>query len=167
MVHDENPEGMPIATLFSSLVTTEILIPIFIEIKKRVPNFITNVLMSDDINSFPNAWEEAFGNDFKHLLCSWHFIRNWNSNVSTKAIKPEKWTYCYRNGLVINTNMKLEQWHRQLKYEEAEGKVMKRLDKTISLLLAAIAKNLLSCVSSIERGKLTSRVALILKTQRE
>ncbi|GFY76249.1 c2H2-type domain-containing protein [Trichonephila inaurata madagascariensis] len=70
MVHDENHEGMPIATLFSSRVTTEILIPFFIEIKKRVPNFTTNVLMSDDTNSFPNAWKEAFGNDFKHLLCS-------------------------------------------------------------------------------------------------
>ncbi|GFY74776.1 uncharacterized protein TNIN_439101 [Trichonephila inaurata madagascariensis] len=156
MVHDENHEGMPIATLFSSRVTTEILIPFFIEIKKRVPNFTTNVLMSDDTNSFPNAWKEAFGNDFKHLLCSWHVIRNWNSNA-------RKWAYCYRNGLGINTNMKLERWHCQLKYEEAGGTIMKRLDKTISLLLAAIAKKLLSRVISIERGKLTSRVALIRK----
>ncbi|GFS41777.1 uncharacterized protein TNIN_192071 [Trichonephila inaurata madagascariensis] len=58
--------------------------------------------------------------------------------------------------------MKLERWRRQLKHE-AGGTVMKRLDKTISLLLAAIVKKLLSRVISIERGKLTCRVALFRK----
>lgn len=36
---------------------------------------------------FLNAWKEAFGNDFKHLLCSWHVIRNWNSYICIKIKK--------------------------------------------------------------------------------
>ncbi|GFR32137.1 uncharacterized protein TNCT_499211 [Trichonephila clavata] len=99
-----------------------------------------------------------------------NFINNYkeesnfvNYFVYNYANRAEKWAYCYRNVLGINTNMKLERKNRQLKYEEAGGTVMKRLDKTISLLLAAIAKKSLSRVISIERGKLTSRVALIRK----
>lgn len=59
--------------------------------------------------------------------------------------------------------MKLERWHRQLKFEEAGGTVMKRLDKAINIVNNAVAKKLLSRVISMERGKLTSRVALIRK----
>ncbi|GFU23451.1 uncharacterized protein NPIL_288011 [Nephila pilipes] len=56
MVHDENHQGMPVAILFSSRVATEILVPFFGAIKKKVPSFKTNFLLSDDTNSFPNAW---------------------------------------------------------------------------------------------------------------
>lgn len=46
--------------------------------------------------------------------------------------REEKWVYCHRKGLKVNTNMKLERWHRQIKYEEAGGLVMKRLDKSLN-----------------------------------
>ncbi|GFT68512.1 uncharacterized protein NPIL_479411 [Nephila pilipes] len=56
--------------------------------------------------------------------------------------------------------MKLERWHCQIKYEEAGGTVMKRMDKTISLISKAIEKKLLSRIIGIE---LTPRIALIRK----
>ncbi|GFS76125.1 uncharacterized protein NPIL_367091 [Nephila pilipes] len=213
MVQDENHQGMPVAILFSSRVATEILVPFFGAIKKKVPGFKTNFLLSDDTNSFPNAWREVFEDETKHLLCAWHVMRNWNLNINSKVIQCKKeiriklknfltetdetsfhklissFIETYeakesvllhtsriitsaeqKNGLLVikkkagvNTNMKLERWHRQIKYEEAGGTVMKRMDKTISLILKAIAKKLLSRIISIERRKLTPRVALIRK----
>lgn len=59
--------------------------------------------------------------------------------------------------------MKLERWHRQLKYEETGGTVMKRLDKAIHVVLKAVTKKLLGRITAIERGKLTHRVRLIRK----
>lgn len=215
LVNDDLHEGLPVATLFSLRTSAEALQPFFAEIKKRLPNFKTKVFMSDDTNSFYNAWQETFRDDARHLLCTWHIIKNWNKNVQTKVKdvtkreeikadlksiltevdlitfktkmasfinkyekdeelfvnyfrntyeeRAEKWAYCYRLGLGINTNMKLERWHRQLKFEEAGGTVMKRLDKAIYIVNNAVAKKLLSRVINMERGKLTSRVALIRK----
>ncbi|GFS35859.1 uncharacterized protein NPIL_49141 [Nephila pilipes] len=87
MVHDENHQGMPVAILFSSRVATEILVPFFGAIKKKVPSFKTNFLLSDDTNSFPNAWREVFGDETKHLLCAWHVMRNWNLNINSKVVQ--------------------------------------------------------------------------------
>ncbi|GFT27775.1 uncharacterized protein NPIL_575441 [Nephila pilipes] len=89
------------------------------------------------------------------------FVAYFQSNYINRT---KKWASCYKKKKAgVNTNMKLERWHRQIKYEEAGGTVMKRMDKTISLILKAIAKKLLSRIISIKRGKLTPRVALIRK----
>ncbi|GBN71370.1 hypothetical protein AVEN_149346-1 [Araneus ventricosus] len=61
--------------------------------------------------------------------------------------------------------MKLERWHQQIKYEESGGTIMKRLDKSISIIMNSVAKKLLSRIMSSERGKLTHRMALIRKRQ--
>ncbi|GFT87474.1 uncharacterized protein NPIL_184221 [Nephila pilipes] len=74
--------------------------------------------------------------------------------------RKEKWAYCYRVGCGVNTNMKLERWHRNLKYE-GQGKIMQRLDRSLSLVLNAIDKKLVGRIISIERGKLTSKIAVI------
>ncbi|XP_042896338.2 uncharacterized protein [Parasteatoda tepidariorum] len=81
--------------------------------------------------------------------------------------RAEKWAYCFRKGLKINTNMKLERWHRQIKYEESGGVVMKRLDKSLQTVMKAMAKKLINRVIAIERGKLTNRVKLIMKRHLE
>ncbi|GFU18943.1 hypothetical protein TNCV_2347341 [Trichonephila clavipes] len=39
------------------------------------------------------------------------FVKNYGG-------RKEKWAYCHRIGCGINVNMKLERWHRLLKYEE-------------------------------------------------
>ncbi|GFT03759.1 uncharacterized protein NPIL_644841 [Nephila pilipes] len=56
ILHDENHQLMPVAIIFSSRVATEILVPFFSAIKKKVPCFKSarNFLLSDDTNSFPN-----------------------------------------------------------------------------------------------------------------
>lgn len=197
MVNDENLEGMPIATLFSSRVACETFEPFFQSIKNKLPDFKTKLLLSDDTNSFCNAWKTIFQDDSKHILCAWHVLRSWNNNLKSKvkdeAVRLEmkkdmeeflheldtvtfqkylndflikykeetafikyfeehycnriqKWAYCHRAQLGANTNMKLERWHRQLKYEEAGGTVIKRLDKSIQIVLKAVKKNLLEAL---------------------
>lgn len=65
------------------------------------------------------------------------FIRNLITDEATKEFaqyllqnyftRPEQWEFCYRRNAGVNTNMKVERWHRAIKYEEAQGKVI-RLD---------------------------------------
>ncbi|KFM69083.1 hypothetical protein X975_14697, partial [Stegodyphus mimosarum] len=214
-VHDENHEGLPIAVLFSTRTAADTFIPFFNAIKKRIPNMKTKVFMSDDTNSYYNAWQAVFEDSSRHLLCTWHINKNWNFQINSKVKnktnkenikielkkiitevdvitferlmsnfistfedkeknfieyfktnyekRTEKWAYCHRVGLGINTNMKIERWHRQLKYEEAGGTIIKRLDRSIAIITNAIAKKLLSRMISLERGKLTSRIMLIRK----
>ncbi|GFW28103.1 uncharacterized protein TNCV_2817821 [Trichonephila clavipes] len=55
--------------------------------------------------------------------------------------------------------MKLERWHRELKYEEGGG--LRRLDKSLSLVLKTISKKLMGRIISMERGKLTAKISTI------
>ncbi|XP_042911251.1 uncharacterized protein [Parasteatoda tepidariorum] len=75
--------------------------------------------------------------------------------------RVQVWAYCHRLGLRVNTNMKVERWHREIKYEEADGKVIKRLDKSISIVLNAINRKIIGRFMSMERSKLTSLHAQI------
>ena len=212
LVNDENHEGIPVAVLFSSRVACENFEPFFQAIKDKIPEFKTNLLLTDDTNSFCNAWQNIFQDDSKHILCAWHVLKNWNNNLKSKvkdeatrlqmkqdmevflhemdkqtfetqvknffikykeetaflkyfsdhySYRKEKWAYCHRIQLGANTNMKLERWHRQLKYEESGGTVMKRLDRAINIVLKAISKKLIGRLIAMERGKLTSQVSLI------
>ncbi|XP_045464203.1 uncharacterized protein LOC123673658 [Harmonia axyridis] len=47
----------------------------------------------------------------------------------------KKWAYCFRTGCGINTNMRLESMHKVLKYCYLDGKKVKRLDRSIHVLL--------------------------------
>ncbi|GFS42640.1 hypothetical protein TNIN_490661 [Trichonephila inaurata madagascariensis] len=51
------------------------------------------------------------------------------------AQRPEKWAYCYRKDLDINTNMYLESLHKKIKYHYFDGKHVERLDVAIDGLL--------------------------------
>lgn len=54
------------------------------------------------------------------------------------AQRPEKWAYCYRKGLGINTNIYLESLHKKIKYNYFDGKHVKRLDVAIDGLLQLV-----------------------------
>ncbi|KAF8789307.1 hypothetical protein HNY73_007251 [Argiope bruennichi] len=170
MIHDENHQGLPVATLFSSRMSCEILLPFFAAIKKRLPTLNTKVIMTDDTTSFTNACKEIFHDNPTHLLCSWYINKNWNANINSKVKNYENRTVIKNilKNLMTETDIPtfeklLKRWHRQLKCEEGDGKVMKRMDKALSLVINAVAKKLLSRVISMERGKLTSKVAQIRK----
>ncbi|GFS64294.1 uncharacterized protein TNCV_3946081 [Trichonephila clavipes] len=97
------------------------------------------------------------------------FVQEYTKNEESKNFveyfvksyggRKQKWVYCYRVGCEINTNMKLERWHRELKYEEGGGKALRRLDKSLSLVLRTISKKLMGRMISMERGKLTAKIS--------
>uniref|UniRef100_A0A8D8PZ63 MULE transposase domain-containing protein n=1 Tax=Cacopsylla melanoneura TaxID=428564 RepID=A0A8D8PZ63_9HEMI len=49
--------------------------------------------------------------------------------------RPHAWAYCYRKKLGINTNMHLEALHKKIKYVYFDGKVVKRIDLAINVLM--------------------------------
>ena len=51
------------------------------------------------------------------------------------ANTKEQWAACYRKDAFINTNMYVEAFHRVLKYVYMKGKVNKRLDNCLYVLL--------------------------------
>ncbi|GBL99401.1 hypothetical protein AVEN_206807-1 [Araneus ventricosus] len=85
MVHDENHEGLPVTTLFSSRTGSDILLPFFENIKNRIATLKTAILMTDDTNAFVNAWEMTFSDKSVHLLCIWHVNKNINRNKNVKV----------------------------------------------------------------------------------
>ncbi|XP_065224343.1 uncharacterized protein LOC135848371 [Planococcus citri] len=69
-----------------------------------------------------------------------------------------KWAYCYRKNAGLNSNMHLESLHKTWKYVYLEGKKVKRLDKTISILMRFIRDRLFDQVILFHKGKLTKKI---------
>ena len=72
-----------------------------------------------------------------------------------------QWSKSYRKKAAINTNMFVESFHRVLKYVYQKGKVNKRMDKTIHLLLKYARDKLFDRLVKIEKGKNTTRIQAI------
>ena len=51
------------------------------------------------------------------------------------AKRPKEWCYAFRVGLRIKTNIAVESMHRVIKHDYMKGKINKRLDKAIYLVL--------------------------------
>ena len=70
------------------------------------------------------------------------------------ASKKEQWAAYYRENASVNTNMYVEAFHRVLKYVYMKGKVNKRLDNCIYVLLKlAIEIRDLSASQKMKREK--------------
>nr|XP_042899402.1 uncharacterized protein LOC122269597 [Parasteatoda tepidariorum] len=205
-------EGFPVATLYSSRVSVDVLEPFFKEIRMKYEDFKPRVFMSDDDPALYNSFKNAFGEVENQLLCTWHIKRAWKLKLVQKIKKEdgrksvreelfslhsetdqrdiERSTVFVDNiliilrpldctsknitlvvfkfgpiatiGLLVNTNRKVERWHREIKYEEGEGKVIKRLDKSISTVLNAINRKIIGRFMSMERIRLTSLHAQVM-----
>ena len=77
--------------------------------------------------------------------------------VATK----EQWAACYRIDASVNTNMYVEAFHRVLKYVYMKGRVNKRLDKCLQVLLKIARDKGFERLVKIEKGKNTERINMI------
>ena len=77
------------------------------------------------------------------------------------AYKKEQWASCYRRDATVNTNMYVEAFHRVLKYVYLKGRVNKRLDKFIYILLKFAHDKGFECLIKFEKGKSTERSSMI------
>ena len=74
------------------------------------------------------------------------------------------WASCYRKDAFVNTNMYIvyvEAFHKVLKYIYLKGRVNKRLDKCIFVLLKLARDKGFERLIKIEKGKNTERIKLI------
>ena len=69
------------------------------------------------------------------------------------AKNKEQWAACYRKGTLLNTNMFVEAFHRVLKYVYMKGKVNKRIDKCIFVLLKLARDKGLNVSLNWKKGK--------------
>ena len=66
---------------------------------------------------------------------------------------------CYRKEATVNTNMYVEAFHRVLKYIYFKGKVNKRLDNCIEILLKLARDKGFERIAKIGKGKNSDRIA--------
>lgn len=77
------------------------------------------------------------------------------------AGRPEKWAFCFRIGLGLNTNMHLESMHKTLKHLYLEGKKVKRLDKCINALIKMSRDRIFKRLINITKKTPSSRIVSI------
>jgi len=78
------------------------------------------------------------------------------------AQRPQQWAGCYRKRAPINTNMYAESFHRVLKYVYLKGKVNKRMDVCIAVLLRYARDKAFDRIMKYEKGKSTKRTSAIM-----
>ncbi|GFT69204.1 MULE domain-containing protein [Nephila pilipes] len=94
LVLDDKREGFPAAFILSNRQDSKSLSVAFAAIKEHV-SISPKVMMTDDTESFLNAWRTVFGVPEKRPLCTWHVDRSWRSIV--KLIKkPENQIQAYK-----------------------------------------------------------------------
>lgn len=72
-----------------------------------------------------------------------------------------KWAYCYRLHAGLNTNMHLERMHGVIKHIYMHGKKPKRLDIAIHVLMRFIRDKLFDRLIYLNKGKISSKLALV------
>ncbi|GFT37205.1 MULE domain-containing protein [Nephila pilipes] len=95
LVLDDKREGFPVAFILSNRQDSKTLSLAFVVIKEHV-NISPKVMMTDDTESFPNAWRTVFGVPEKRLLCTWHVDRSWRRNISKLIKMPEIQVEAYK-----------------------------------------------------------------------
>ncbi|GFY69021.1 MULE domain-containing protein [Trichonephila inaurata madagascariensis] len=97
----KNPEKRKIVNKALKAVKDELCLETFSNLMKQ---FIEDLLNDPDTSEFGKYFQQNY------------------------AQRPEKWAYCYRKDLDINTNIYLESLHKKIKYHYFDGKHVKRLD---------------------------------------
>ena len=80
--------------------------------------------------------------------------------------RTEQWAACFRKSSLVNTNMYVEAFHRVLKYVYMRGKVNKRLDKCIGILLKLARDKGFERLVKLEKGKTSERISQIQSRHR-
>ncbi|XP_026680798.1 uncharacterized protein LOC113468224 [Diaphorina citri] len=77
--------------------------------------------------------------------------------------RVENWAYCHRLFSNINTNMYLEAMHRVIKHVYMKGNKLRRLDKSLDLLLKFLRDKQVNRLIKIYTGKNSCKINIIKK----
>ncbi|GIX88695.1 hypothetical protein CDAR_391271 [Caerostris darwini] len=95
LVLDDKREGFPAVFIISNRQDSVPLTIAFEAVKEHVA-IKPEVLMSDDTESFYNAWKSVFGESNKRLLCAWHVDRSWRRKIGKLNIPKEQQIEIYK-----------------------------------------------------------------------
>ena len=96
VVVDEYGAGVPVAYCISNKKDTKTWIKFFQKLKEHVEMLSPKVFMSDDDNSFYNAWCLVMGPVPHRLLCTWHVDKNWREKLRGCISSLEKRACVYK-----------------------------------------------------------------------
>lgn len=133
------------------------------EKRRKVLNDLTVLAGEVDKITFDRLLEiflRSFGSDSETSSFINYFVKSY-------VTRKEQWAACYRVHANVNTNMAVERWHKDLKYNsDLKGKCGGRLDKAIHSLMKWLQLKLQGRLVSLERGKLTKKKTLLRKSHK-
>ncbi|GFV91576.1 uncharacterized protein TNCV_770421 [Trichonephila clavipes] len=105
LVLDDKTEGFPAAFILSNRQDSTALTLAFAAIKEHTC-ISPRVLITDDSESFFNAWKTVFGISEKRLLCTWHVDRSWRRSIARLITKKEMQVEAYKivRSLLVETD---------------------------------------------------------------
>jgi len=120
-----------------------------VELKSQVYKCIRTLLQETSQEVFyellPKAIEQLLNNE-NTIRFGQYFIKEYTS-------RHAMWSYAFRTGCGINTNMKLEAMHRVLKDIYMKGLKGKRLDTLIAILLKMSQRSLFKRLTQLMMEK--------------
>ena len=127
------------------------------EQKCQIYHTLHTLLDEEDDNKF-----ELLFNKFMTLIDN-----NQSTQRFAKYFKQEysqrkhQWATCYRRTAGINTNMYVEAFHHTLKYLYMKGKINRRVDKCIHILMKIAKDKAFERLIKLEKGKTSYRIGII------
>ena len=89
------------------------------------------LLEENDVNSFSVMLKETMA-QLKNSSTTVGFAKYFETNYAKRA---EEWAACFRKSSNINTNMYVESFHRTLKHVYMKGRINKRVDNLLHILI--------------------------------
>lgn len=133
-----------------------------LEVRENVLSLLRSLSNEVDERTFKNLLSKFLelqtNDEAKDFML--YFQRNYCSRV-------EQWAACFRVEANVNTNMSVERWHKDIKYNsDLKGKCGGRLDKAIHSLMKSLRLKLMARLVSLNRGKLTKKISTIRNSHR-
>ncbi|XP_053206553.1 uncharacterized protein LOC128390810 [Panonychus citri] len=101
------------------------------EARKKIKHDLLSIHRELDQVEFSRLYD-FFCKKYKIVKSTVDFVSYLEVNYGSRK---QQWALCYRKKLGINTNMHLENFHRNLKHIYMDGKKVKRMDESISALM--------------------------------
>lgn len=114
LVVDEKREGFPSAFIFSNRHDSALLSIALTAIKNCGVNVSPKTFMSDDDNTFYNAWRKVFAETENRLLCTWHVERSWKKKLNELCSNHEDQKLIYERLTCVLTETDEEAFKRLL-----------------------------------------------------
>ncbi|GFY77282.1 uncharacterized protein TNIN_85641 [Trichonephila inaurata madagascariensis] len=181
LVLDDKREGFPAAFILSNRQDSTALTLAFAAIKEHTC-ISPRVLMTDDSESFYNAWKIVFGIPEKRLLCTWHVDRSWRRSISRLITKKEIQVEAYKivRSLLVETdeaafNIMLKEALKMFDEKEEMKEFKRYFELTYSkrsevwaychrkCLMKFVRDRVFDRLISLEKGKISSKISQLRK----